>query len=46
MAFIIAIPSGYVLIKGIKDAGEETMVPKKEHQLYGGIYQKRINPKL
>jgi protein-S-isoprenylcysteine O-methyltransferase Ste14 len=40
----IAIPSGYVWIRGMKDAGEETMVVKKEHTMYGGIYQKIRHP--
>ena len=44
IAMVIAIPSGYILVRGIKDAGEETMVPKKEHTLYGGIYKKIRHP--
>jgi protein-S-isoprenylcysteine O-methyltransferase Ste14 len=41
---LIAIPSGYLLARGMKDAGEETMAPKKEHGLYGGIYEKIRHP--
>lgn len=44
IAILIAIPSGYVFFRGMKDAGEETMVPKKEHILYGGIYEKIRHP--
>ena len=44
IAVIIAIPSGYIWIRGMKDAGEETMVVKKEHTMYGGIYQKIRHP--
>ena len=38
MAFVIIVPSGYLMMKGIRDAGEETLEPKKEHTLYTGIY--------
>ena len=44
IAVIIATPSGYIWIRGMKDAGEETMVIKKEHAMYGGIYQKIRHP--
>lgn len=44
IAVAIAVPSGYVWFRGMKDAGEETMIPKKEHTLYGGIYQKIRHP--
>jgi protein-S-isoprenylcysteine O-methyltransferase Ste14 len=43
-AGLIAVPGGYLLGKGIKDAGEETMRVKKEHTLYGGIYNKIRHP--
>lgn len=26
------------MLRGVKDAGEETMRPKREHKMYGGIY--------
>ena len=29
---------------GTRDAGEEAMVPKKEHTLYGGIYETIRHP--
>ena len=44
IARVIAIPSGILFAWGMKDAGEETMLVKKEHQLYGGIYQKIRHP--
>jgi len=44
VAVLIAIPGGYLFFRGMKDAGEETMVPKKEHTLYGGIYEKIRHP--
>jgi len=37
---VIAIPSGSLLARGIKDAGEETRMLKKEHGLHGSIYEK------
>jgi protein-S-isoprenylcysteine O-methyltransferase Ste14 len=44
IAAIIAIPSGYVMIRGVLDAGEESLIPKKKHRLYGGIYKKIRHP--
>ena len=44
IAVLISIPSGYLLMKGMKDAGEETIFVKREHQLYGGIYKKIRHP--
>lgn len=41
---LIAIPSLYLMIRGVLDAGEETMRPRKEHSLYGGIYKKIRHP--
>lgn len=43
-AVLIAIPGGYLLWRGSKDAGEETIFVKKEHSLYGGIYRKMRHP--
>jgi protein-S-isoprenylcysteine O-methyltransferase Ste14 len=40
----IAIPSGTMLARGMKDAGEETVRPRKEQTLYGGIYEKVRHP--
>lgn len=44
IAVLISIPSGYIWIRGMRDAGEETMVVKKEHTMYGGIYEKIRHP--
>jgi protein-S-isoprenylcysteine O-methyltransferase Ste14 len=44
IAVLITIPSGYLFVRGMKDAGEETMIVKKEHKMYGGIYQKIRHP--
>jgi len=44
IAVVIAIPSGILFARGMKDAGEETMLVKKEHKLYGGIYKKIRHP--
>ena len=44
IAVLIAVPSGYLLWRGMKDAGEETYWVRKEHQLYGGIYEKMRHP--
>jgi protein-S-isoprenylcysteine O-methyltransferase Ste14 len=46
IALAIAVPSGYVFFLGIKDAGKETMEPKKQHKMYGGIYQKIRHPQM
>lgn len=44
IALIIAIPFGWLMLRGVKDAGEETMRPKPEHTLYTGIYQHLRHP--
>jgi len=44
IAVVIAVPSGYLWVRGMKDAGEETMFVKKEHGLYSGIYEKIRHP--
>jgi len=40
----IAFPSLYLMVRGVKDAGEETMRPKREHEMYGGIYERIRHP--
>ncbi len=40
----ILIPSLILMIKGVLDAGKETMRPSKEQTLYGGIYKKIRHP--
>ncbi|MFW9886411.1 MAG: methyltransferase family protein [Candidatus Thorarchaeota archaeon] len=44
IATAIFIPSMYFMYIGARDAGEETLIPKKEHTLYGGIYEKIRHP--
>ena len=44
IAALIAVPSLYLMIRGINDAGEETMTPKPEHTMYGGIYTRIRHP--
>ena len=44
IAVAIGLPSGYLWVRGMMDAGEETMTVKKEHQMYGGIYRKIRHP--
>ena len=41
---LIGIPSGYLHYLGVKEAGEETMNPKKGHKMHGGIYTKMRHP--
>ena len=41
---VIGLPSGYLFYRGMKDAGEETMTPKKEHTMYKGIYKSIRHP--
>jgi len=43
-AIIIAIPSFALMGIGVRAAGEETVRPKKEHEMYGGIYNKIRHP--
>lgn len=44
IAVVITVPSAYLMIRGVKDAGEETMRPKREHEMYGGIYNRIRHP--
>ena len=44
LAILILIPCGYIMFKGMRDAGEETIEPKKEHTLYTGIYDTIRHP--
>lgn len=41
---LIAIPSFWLMVKGMVDAGRETAVPDKSHTLYGGLYQTIRHP--
>ena len=44
IAVLIAIPSLILMLRGVKDAGAETMAPKPEHTMYGGIYNHIRHP--
>ena len=43
-AALIAVPAGYLLGRGLKDAGRESIVPDKKNLLYKGIYKKIRHP--
>jgi len=44
LAASIAAPSTWLMVRGMADAGEGTMRPRKEHELYGGIYERVRHP--
>ncbi len=44
IALLILVSGLYLMYLGIRDAGEETIEPKKEHELYGGIYETVRHP--
>ena len=44
IALVILVPGIYLMCRGLKDAGEESLAPKKEHRLCGGIYTKVRHP--
>ena len=44
IAIVVLVPSAYLMWRGLKDAGKESLAPKKEHSLYGGIYTKMRHP--
>ena len=44
IVILIAVPSLLIMLKGVHDAGEETIKPSKSHSLYGGIYNKIRHP--
>jgi len=44
IAAFIGIPCMYLMLRGAKEAGEETMKPKREHEMYGGIYEEIRHP--
>jgi protein-S-isoprenylcysteine O-methyltransferase Ste14 len=41
---VISGPPLYLMLRGIRDAGEETMKPDKAHTMYTGIYEKIRHP--
>ena len=44
IAAVIGIPTTWLMVVGMRDAGEEMAFPKKEHTMYGGIYTKIRHP--
>ncbi|MHA1909214.1 MAG: methyltransferase family protein [Candidatus Thorarchaeota archaeon] len=44
VAIIWAIPAFALMGIGVRHAGEETLTPKKEHTMYGGIYNRIRHP--
>ena len=44
VGFVIFIPSLTLMVKGLRDAGKETLEPRKEHALYNGIYEALRHP--
>ena len=44
IALAIGIPGTYLMLRGVKDAGAESLAPNKQHTLYGGIYKKVRHP--
>lgn len=44
IAGLIGLPATILMAVGMRDAGEETLRPKKEHTLYGGIYTRLRHP--
>ena len=40
IALAIGIPALVLMVRGVQDAGEETLRPTKEQPLFGGIYKK------
>jgi len=41
---IIFIPGLIIMIKGVVDAGSETLTPSEENKMYGGIYERIRHP--
>ena len=44
LAVLIGVPSIWVMLRGVRDAGEEALTPRPEHTMYGGIYDKIRHP--
>jgi len=44
IALVIAVPTIVLMFIGLKHAGDEAIAPKKEHTMYGGIYEKIRHP--
>lgn len=44
IGLVIGLPTGWLMLRGLKDAGRESMEPRKEHALHGGIYGRMRHP--
>jgi protein-S-isoprenylcysteine O-methyltransferase Ste14 len=44
IAAAIGVPTTWLMAVGMRDAGEELAFPKKEHTMYGGIYNRIRHP--
>jgi protein-S-isoprenylcysteine O-methyltransferase Ste14 len=44
IALVIGVPASWLMIRGLIDAGAESMSPRPEHTLYGGIYRRMRHP--
>jgi protein-S-isoprenylcysteine O-methyltransferase Ste14 len=44
IGIVIGLLGGGLMWRGMRDAGEETMRPRKEHEMYEGIYRKIRHP--
>lgn len=44
IALAIGIPAVALMVKGMRDAGEEALRPKKDQVLFGGIYDRIRHP--
>jgi protein-S-isoprenylcysteine O-methyltransferase Ste14 len=44
IAALIGVPAALLMGIGLRDAGEEALRPKKEHSMYGGIYNRLRHP--
>lgn len=44
IALTIGAPAVVLMVRGIRDAGEETFYPQEEQTLFGGIYQRIRHP--
>jgi protein-S-isoprenylcysteine O-methyltransferase Ste14 len=44
IALFIGIPATLLMVVGLRDAGEEAARPRKDHVMYGGIYNRLRHP--
>ncbi len=43
-ALLIGLPAAWLMVRGMRDAGEETARPDPSHTMYGGIYRHLRHP--